>query len=152
LQLTLSADCAQLTKANSIEGNKKDNITVIYTPWSNLHKTNGMETGQVGFKKDKLVKKVHIDMRVNVIVNRLNKTREEKFPDLQAERIEYDKQVKQNEIAARQKRNKEELRIARERKQLAYDRDHAYEDLYSEESLRHSSNQFRDENWEDDFM
>lgn len=125
---------------------------MIYTPWSNLHKTNGMATGQVGFKKDKLVKKVHIDMRINAIVNRLNKTREEKYPDLQAERVEYDKQVKQNEIAARQKRNKEELRIARERKQLAHQRDHAYEDLYSEEAVRHSSNQFRDEDWEDDFM
>ena len=64
---------------------------MIYTPWSNLHKTNGMATGQVGFKKDKLVKKVHIDMRINAIVNRLNKTREEKYPDLQAERVEYDK-------------------------------------------------------------
>src|ERR1700759_1860131 len=51
----LLIDCAQLTKANSIEGqlidffcskpsshsqagNKKDNITVVYTPWSNLKK------------------------------------------------------------------------------------------------------------------
>ncbi|CCO37285.1 Coiled-coil domain-containing protein 25 [Rhizoctonia solani AG-1 IB] len=32
----LLVDCAQLVKANSIEGNKKDNITIIYTPWDNL--------------------------------------------------------------------------------------------------------------------
>ena len=145
-------DCAQLCKANSIEGNKKDNITVIYTPWSNLHKTAGMAVGQVGFKKDKLVKKVHIDCRVNAIVNRLNKTKEEIFPDLQAERVEYDKEVKRTEIANRQMRVKEELRVARERKQLAHQRDHAYEDLYSDETVRHSSNQFRSEDWEDDFM
>jgi hypothetical protein len=32
----LLTDCAQLVKANSIEGNKKDNLTIIYTPGSNL--------------------------------------------------------------------------------------------------------------------
>lgn len=73
----LVMDLAQLTKANSIEGsfisqdihlidlsnnmmrltifslflagNKKDNITVIYTPWSNLKKDGSMDVGQVSF-------------------------------------------------------------------------------------------------------
>lgn len=36
-------------------GNKKDNITVIYTPWSNLKKDGSMAAGQVGFKNNKLV-------------------------------------------------------------------------------------------------
>ena len=36
-------------------GNKKDNVTVIYTPWSNLHKNAGMATGQVGFHDQKKV-------------------------------------------------------------------------------------------------
>ncbi|KAI4288188.1 MAG: hypothetical protein L6R35_002543 [Caloplaca aegaea] len=48
-------DCAQLTKANSIEGNKKDNVTVIYTPWSNLLKNASMATGQVSFRDPKKV-------------------------------------------------------------------------------------------------
>lgn len=142
-------DCAQLTKANSIQGNKKDNITVIYTPWSNLHKTKGMEDGQVGFKKANLVKKIHVDERVNAIVNRLNKTKEERFPDLQAERVAYDKEQTQMEIVNRQKRQKEEQRIARERKQLAYQKHHAYDDLFTEENVRHSSNQNAED--EDDF-
>ena len=68
----LQIDCAQLTKANSIEGvfktslqitrdtnwelgNKKDNITVIYTPWSNLKKDGSMAVGQVGFKDPRKV-------------------------------------------------------------------------------------------------
>jgi hypothetical protein len=62
----LLIDCAQLTKANSIEGsfsskftardakavegNKQDNVTVIYTPWSNLKKDGSMAVGQVSFK------------------------------------------------------------------------------------------------------
>lgn len=32
----LLQDLGQLTKANSIEGNKKSNIQIIYTPWSNI--------------------------------------------------------------------------------------------------------------------
>jgi hypothetical protein len=51
----LLVDCAQLTKANSIEGNKKDNVTIIYTPWSNLKKDGSMAVGQVGFKDNKKV-------------------------------------------------------------------------------------------------
>ena len=60
-----------MTKANSIEGclrihyvslhiltdvgNKKDNVTVIYSPWSNLKKDGSMVVGQVGFKDTKKV-------------------------------------------------------------------------------------------------
>lgn len=36
-------------------GNKKDNVTIIYTPWANLHKNAGMATGQVGFRDPKRV-------------------------------------------------------------------------------------------------
>ncbi|KAG6337382.1 hypothetical protein ID866_1705 [Astraeus odoratus] len=51
----LLVDCAQLVKANSIEGNKKDNITVIYTPADNLKKQGDMAVGQVAFHNDKRV-------------------------------------------------------------------------------------------------
>jgi hypothetical protein len=36
-------------------GNKKNDITIIYTPWDNLKKTGGMETGQVTFHNHKKV-------------------------------------------------------------------------------------------------
>ena len=32
----LLEDCSQLVKANSIEGNKKNNVTIIYTPHANV--------------------------------------------------------------------------------------------------------------------
>jgi hypothetical protein len=41
--------------ANKMAGNKKDNVTVIYTPWSNLKKDGSMAVGQVGFKDQKKV-------------------------------------------------------------------------------------------------
>ena len=55
LPADLLADLAQLTKANSIEGNKKDNVAVIYTPWENLRKDGSMDVGQVSFHDPKRV-------------------------------------------------------------------------------------------------
>ena len=43
--------------------------------WDNLHKTQGMDVGQVGFHKQKAVKKIRLASRENMIVNRLNKTK-----------------------------------------------------------------------------
>ena len=47
---------------------------------------------------------------------------------------------------------KEEARIAKERKELAWRRDHAYDDVMTEENLEANSNENRDENFLDDFM
>ena len=45
--MTVIEDMAQLVKHNSISGNKMNDIDVVYTMWSNLKKTEGMEVGQV---------------------------------------------------------------------------------------------------------
>lgn len=74
LPAALLDDASQLVKANSIEGawrnravwllltlerqtgNKKDNITIIYTPWSNVKKTGDMATGSVSFHNERVVR------------------------------------------------------------------------------------------------
>ncbi|CAK7209352.1 Coiled-coil domain-containing protein 25 [Sporothrix bragantina] len=148
----LVKDLAQLTKANSIEGNKKDNITIIYTPWSNLKKDGSMAVGQVSFKDQKKVKRVLVAQRENVIVNRLNKTKVEKHPDLRQEREDRQRELRKRVQASQQARKKEEARIAKERQELKYRKDHAYDDIFTEENMEETSNQNRDEGWEDDFM
>lgn len=45
-----------------------------------------MATGQVGFKDQKKVKRVYVAKRENPTVNRLNKTKVEKFPDFRQEK------------------------------------------------------------------
>ncbi|KAG1849865.1 cytoplasmic protein [Suillus tomentosus] len=112
----LLTDCAQLVKANSIEGNKKDNLTIIYTPGSNLKKSGDMAVGQVSFHSDKQVKRVHIPKRENVIVNRLNKTKVERDVDHEQERIERIKKenAEKRVIAAQNKKAEAELAKARE--------------------------------------
>ncbi|KAJ2976958.1 hypothetical protein NUW58_g7957 [Xylaria curta] len=149
----LVTDLGQLTKANSIEGNKKDNITIIYTPWSNLKKDGSMAVGQVSFKDPRKVKRVLIAQRENAIVNRLNKTRIEKTqPDLFQEKEDHLRQLRKKEQAARQERKKEEAKVSKERAEKKWQKDHAYDDLFSEENMEASSNQNRPDNWEDDFM
>lgn len=101
--MSIIEDAAQLVKANSIQGNKMNDIDVVYTMWENLHKTDSMQAGevsslllmissflsthltfaipQVGFKKQKEVRKIRVSRRENAIVNRLNKTKVEKNID-----------------------------------------------------------------------
>lgn len=134
-----------------ISGNKKDNVTIIYTPWSNLRKDASMATGQVSFYDQKMVKKVHVPVRQNAIVNRLNKTREEKYPDLRAEREEDQKQKNKAERLKREEQKAKDRREKQEREQKKWQKDHAYDDMFQEENM--ISNQERDAGfYEDDFM
>lgn len=73
-------DAAQLVKANSITGNKMNNVDVVYTMWENLKKTAAMDVGQVSFHRDKDVRRIRVDKRINDTVNRLNKTKDEQHP------------------------------------------------------------------------
>ncbi|KAH3684574.1 hypothetical protein WICPIJ_004464 [Wickerhamomyces pijperi] len=146
-------DCCQLTKANSIEGNKRDNITVIYTPWANLKKTKGMADGEVGFKNSKKVKKFHVQTRDNSINNRLKKTREEikgKEHLIEARNKRDHTLVQKRLEAVREQRAKE----AEEKKQHAeakHRRDTMYDDMWDQDEAEKNSNQRRMYDPEDDF-
>jgi hypothetical protein len=63
-----------------------------------------MATGQIGFHRQKQVKKILVEKRVNEIINRLNKTKVEKFPDLAEEKNTFEKEEKRKEKAALQEK------------------------------------------------
>ncbi|KAK0201485.1 cytoplasmic protein [Desarmillaria ectypa] len=125
----LLADCSQLVKANSIEGNKKDKLTIIYTPADNLKKTGDMAVGQVSFHNDKRVKRVHVATRENPIVNRLNKTKVEKEVNHEQERVDRIKQetARRRAAAAEKKKVDQELARAREAEKAA----RSYDSLFN---------------------
>ncbi|KAL1666186.1 hypothetical protein GGF50DRAFT_99588 [Schizophyllum commune] len=127
----LLTDCAQLVKANSIEGNKKENLTIIYTPADNLKKTGDMAVGQVSFHSDKRVKRVHVAKRENPIVNRLNKTKVEREVDHEAEKVERLKKESAARRAAAAAKKKTDLELARERE--AQKKAWSYDSLFSGE-------------------
>ncbi|CAI0408514.1 unnamed protein product [Linum tenue] len=115
----LLEDCCQLVKANSIQGNgnKVNNIDVVYTPWSNLKKTATMDVGQVGFHNSKMVRTVKVEKRINEVINRLNKTKVERTPDLRAEREAVNAAERaERKLQLRDKKRREEMdRMEKER-------------------------------------
>ncbi|KAF7293804.1 NFACT-R-1 domain-containing protein [Mycena chlorophos] len=133
IPVPLLTDCAQLVKANSIEGNKKDNLTIIYTPADNLKKTGDMAVGQVSFHNDKRVKRVHVPKRENPIVNRLTKTKVERVVDHEAERIERMRKegVMRRAVATEQRKADLELAKAREAEKKAK----SYDTLWEQQQL-----------------
>ena len=63
-----------------------------------------MATGQVGFKDQKMVRRVYVESRENAIINRLNRTKKEEFPDLRALKAEREREERREErIAAQEK-------------------------------------------------
>eukprot|EP00238_Polyblepharides_amylifera_P010007 CAMPEP_0196589676 /NCGR_PEP_ID=MMETSP1081-20130531/64286_1 /TAXON_ID=36882 /ORGANISM="Pyramimonas amylifera, Strain CCMP720" /LENGTH=198 /DNA_ID=CAMNT_0041912541 /DNA_START=226 /DNA_END=822 /DNA_ORIENTATION=+ len=147
-------DCAQLCKANSIQGNKKNNLDIVYTPWANLKKTASMDVGQVSFHNDKEVKKIKVESRCNEIINRLNKTKEEQYPDLQQEREKYDAECKQARQAIAREEKKQAIADGIEKKRL--DELKSYSSVMMEESM-HSNKDLKSkyksvQDYEDDFM
>ncbi|XP_062208593.1 uncharacterized protein LOC133910087 [Phragmites australis] len=106
----LLEDCAQLVKAHSIQGNKMNNVEVVYTPWSNLKKSPSMDVGQVGFHNPRMVRMLTVEKRVNEIINRLNKTRVERRPDLKAEKEASNAAEKaERKMQLKEKKRREEM-------------------------------------------
>ncbi|XP_053981648.1 coiled-coil domain-containing protein 25 isoform X7 [Hylaeus anthracinus] len=129
---TVLEDAAQLVKANSIDGNKINDVDVVYTMWSNLKKTQGMEVGQVGFHKDKDVYKIHVSKRINSIVNRLIKTKRSEQVNFRAEREQRDRNEREDKKKLMKEQKEQEKAKEKQRKEEA--------DMRSYNSLFNTSN------------
>lgn len=144
-------DCLQLVKHNSIEGNKTNNVAVVYTMWSNLKKVGDMAVGQVGFHDSRAVKRATVERRRNEILNRLNKTKTERFPDLAQEKRDRIKELNRRtrESAKKQADAQKAIKEQREREKEArsYDRIHVPDSMTSNKDVRQDV-----ERYEDDFM
>ncbi|XP_017789594.1 PREDICTED: ubiquitin-associated domain-containing protein 1-like [Habropoda laboriosa] len=126
-------DAAQLVKANSIEGNKMNDVDVVYTMWSNLKKTQSMEEGQVGFHKDKDVRKIRVAKRINTIVNRLTKTKRAEQVNLRAEREERDRNERKDKKKLLREQKEKEKAEEKRRKEEAEMR--SYNSLFNTSNM-----------------
>jgi hypothetical protein len=98
------------------------------------------------------VKRLHVAQRLNPIVHRLTKTNVEKFPALRQEKEDRLRELRGRDRAGQLARQKEEKRIARENKEKAWQKEHAYDDIFTEEAMEATNNQDRGSDFEDDFM
>lgn len=146
----LLIDCCQLVKANSIEGCKLNNVQIVYTPWANLKKTNGMDTGQVGFVRDKLVKRCVVEKKLNEIVNRLNKTKEEKIIDFAAEKIAKSKAERSQErkfIEEQRQRSYQAEQLRKKEEEMK-----SYSTVMKKANMKSNKQEVSAEEYEDGFM
>ncbi len=120
------AEMCQLVKNNSIEGSKAPKVDVIYTEFSNLKKSAMLDVGTVTFFDQKLVHRVKNVERDRDIVKRIEKTRTEKYPDLEKMKEDRDleeKNRRKKEAKDRIAKEKEERRLREaEEERLSYRR------------------------------
>ncbi|CAK5284475.1 unnamed protein product [Mycena citricolor] len=176
----LLIDCAQLVKANSIEGksavgaetisdhcdpgNKKDNLTIIYTPADNLKagafslRSSALTTilrfrKRVTWPWDRCRSttirdasddpRVHVAKRENPIVNRLTKTKVERVVDHEQDRIDRLKRENSERRLAANDKKKADLELARareaEKAARSYDSLFNADDEYEYQSTRGKS-------------
>lgn len=141
-------ECCQLTKANSIEGCKLNDVRIVYTPWSNLHKTNGMDVGQIGFHKESLRRYATVAKKDTAMLKALEKTKVEKNDvDFKKLRDERDAEERRAERASKAARDEEE-RLERER-QKREEEVRSYADVMKESHMHTNQGEVPDE---DDFM
>lgn len=141
-------ECSQLTKANSIEGCKLNHVRVVYTPWSNLKKTNGMEVGQVGFHAESLRRYHTVEKKNNAMLNKLEKAKVTKdgvdFKALREERDAEERRAERKALVEKQRQEKEEMEARKRAADLK-----CYASLMDERKMRTNQEAVMDE---DDFM
>jgi len=147
-------ECAQLVKANSIEGSKQKSCHVIYTRWRNLKKTSQMEIGAIGYHDRSKQRRILVE-KDKAVVNDLNRTKLEVFPDLAAEQEDRArqwraKQVNEKKTLAAQQKEEQKKRYA-EAELRSYKSLQSVEGV-SNKSVQASVDQSAAEEWEDDFM
>jgi NFACT protein RNA binding domain len=151
----LLLDCASLVKANSIAGCKLKSVYVVYTRWKNLKKTATMVDGQVGYYRPDNVKRIEVEKN-NHIVKQLEKTREERHPDLWLEQQDHLRELqllKKEELRAAEKAKKAAVVEAKKRKEeLSYDRIMKEKNMTRTSELQATEDATAAEAYEDDFF
>ena len=99
---------------------QKSSVYVVYTRWKNLKKTHEMVEGQVGFHRPENVRRISVEKH-NSIVRQLEKTRQERFPDLAQEQQDHLRALQQekkkaHKLAAQQKQERQ-LQLQREKEE-----------------------------------
>ena len=128
-------DMAQLTKENSIEGKKLNNIRVVYTMASNLKKTADMAVGAVSYHDSSKVYTVNVPKRNREIVNRLAKTkREEVKPNFAKMKEDRDRNEREQKKKEQKEKRTQEKKLIEEKKKEAELK--SYSGLFSSEKMQ----------------
>lgn len=106
-----------------------------------------MEAGQVAYHNEKAVKKIRVEKRQNEIINRLNRTKTEDFPDFRQEREKRDLLEREEQKSYLRKQRELEKKLEQERQQEQELRN--YTSLLKAENM---TTNYDNANDSDDFM
>ncbi|KTG46208.1 hypothetical protein cypCar_00005383 [Cyprinus carpio] len=149
-------DCAQLVKNNSIQegGMRRDNSMISFTLQPVLDQISQLCQkiqftaclNKVYVIQGAQVKIVAVEKKINEIINRLEKTKEELYPDLAAEKESRDREERNEKKAQLQEQKKKEKEETKKKKET--------EELRNYSSLMKSDNMTTNEDGydSDDFM
>jgi hypothetical protein len=140
-------ECFQLVKDNSKEGRKKDKVGINYTPANNLLKTSSMDIGEVGYKKENLVKIINGVEKDNEILKVIKKTMEEKQINLEAEKESYDKEVANKKKKYYEEKRRLEVEEAQRNKLLKKDKQYDFIDKLGESRSNKEKRDLDDDFW-----
>lgn len=141
-------EMCQLCKANSIEGSKLNNVKIVYTPWSNLKKTNDMDVGAIGFHDERLRRYYTVDKKDNALLKHHEKGKADVTDvNFREEREQRDAEVRRMERDA-EKAAAEKKKQADEDLLKMKDQKH-YTSLMADDKMKVNNNT---QNLEDDFM
>eukprot|EP00543_Licmophora_paradoxa_P001446 CAMPEP_0202458894 /NCGR_PEP_ID=MMETSP1360-20130828/28661_1 /ASSEMBLY_ACC=CAM_ASM_000848 /TAXON_ID=515479 /ORGANISM="Licmophora paradoxa, Strain CCMP2313" /LENGTH=214 /DNA_ID=CAMNT_0049079651 /DNA_START=138 /DNA_END=782 /DNA_ORIENTATION=- len=151
----LLLDCATLVKANSIAGCKLKSVYIVYTRWKNLKKTSDMVAGQVSYHRPQNVRRMQVE-KDNSIVNTLNKTKEELYPDLWQQQQDRQKEIIAEKKEARRQEEKRRKQMEKEARKLkeerSYDRVMLEEKMTNTAKVEGTVDSTAAEAYEDDFF
>lgn len=141
-------ECCQLTKENSIEGCKLNDVRIVYTPWSNLKKTGDMAVGQVSFHNEGLRSYHTVASKNRPLLKLLEKSKVEKenvdFRKLREERDAAERREEREEKMAKDAQDKLDREEAKRQDALR-----SYADVMTTTNMRDNTGEVPDE---DDFM
>ena len=140
-------ECLQLVRDGSKDGRKQERVSICYTPWYNLKKTQSMEIGEVGFKDEKEVYHVKNVVKDKELLKKLLKTKIEKEVDLEKERQAYDLEEKNKKKKAMEEQKKKEKEDAKKYKEELKEKRFEYID---EIGVSHTNKE--DVDYDEDFM
>jgi hypothetical protein len=154
------AEMAQLVKANSIEGSKREQVDVVYCEYGNLYKGKSFEAGAVAYKEEKNNRYLRGVKKDKDVLKRIEKTMTEPANvDLRALREDRDAEEQRKNAAAKRKAEKQAVEDRKKEKEKA--EVEGYVDFMRHKELKTSN---KDEKWagdgsvqhckqvEDDFM
>jgi len=148
-------ECAQLVKANSIEGCKMREVKVVYTRWRNLKKTAAMEVGAIGYHDNSKVNSLWV-VKDKETVKRLDKTKEIRFPNLAELQLERAAEFQAEKKAEKRNAVMQEKQAAKDRIKTAQEK--SYADIMVSDNMKFNGDfeatvdDTAARNFEDDFM